>query len=117
MLDRDERGELVRRTAGGLSEPRIVSARDQIGPALLDVLKPVLRSSGADVRTGCRVVSVNPGDGVGVEFVSSDGVRHCVRAKAVVVVQRRNERPPRGSARRAHHQPAERQRRALRSAA
>jgi succinate dehydrogenase/fumarate reductase flavoprotein subunit len=85
VLDRDKRGELVRRTAGGLSEPRIVSARDQIGPALLDVLKPVLASSGADVRPGQRVVAVRPWNGgVELDVASADG-RHCVRAKAVVV--------------------------------
>ena len=85
VLDRDERGELVRRTAGGLSEQRIVSARDQIGPALLDVLKRALASSGADVHPGQRVVSVSSGSGaVELGVVSGDG-RRSVRAKAVVV--------------------------------
>ncbi len=110
VLDRDERGELVRRTAGGLSEQRIVSARDQIGPALLDVLKRVLASSGADIHPGQRVVSVRSGSGgVELDVVSVEG-RRSRPGEGGGGVQRRNQRPVRSAARRTNHQSAERER-------
>jgi succinate dehydrogenase/fumarate reductase flavoprotein subunit len=84
-LDRDDRGELVRRIAGGLSEPRIVSARDQIGPALLDALKPRLAASGAEVRSGQRVLAVSPCDG-GIELVVDlRDERRSIRGRSVVI--------------------------------
>lgn len=38
-FDRDEDGNLVRRLAGGLSRPRIISAKDQIGPRVMTALR------------------------------------------------------------------------------
>lgn len=50
-FDRDDSGALKRRRAGGLSEPRILSAGDRIGPALFRVLKRRFEASGAGLMT------------------------------------------------------------------
>src|SRR5512139_3233366 len=57
-LDRDERGELVRRSAGGLSEPRIVSVRDQIGPAIIKLLRARVQAADLEIRAHTQVVGV-----------------------------------------------------------
>lgn len=58
QLDRDQRGELVRRMAGGLSEPRIVSVRDQIGPALMRVLLHKLEACPVDRLEHAQVLDI-----------------------------------------------------------
>lgn len=62
-LDRDERGELVRRSAGGLSEPRIVSVRDQIGPAIMKLLRARLQHHDLEVRQHTQVLDIAPRPG------------------------------------------------------
>jgi aspartate oxidase len=59
-LDRDAHGDVVRRMAGGLSEPRIVSSRDQIGPAIMKILLQHVRAAGVHVVDHARVVDVQP---------------------------------------------------------
>ncbi len=84
-LDRDERGDIVRRSAGGLSEPRIVSVRDQIGPAIMKVLRKVVESCPVEIREHTTVVDLRPIDG-GIEVVvrERDGNVKTLRARAVV---------------------------------
>lgn len=57
-LDRDENGVLVRRSAGGLSEPRIVSVRDQIGPALIKLLRARVQECDLEIRQHVQVVDI-----------------------------------------------------------
>lgn len=59
-LDRDEHGALVRRSAGGLSEPRIVSVRDQIGPAIIKVLRAQLQRCDVEIMQQTQVMDVRP---------------------------------------------------------
>jgi aspartate oxidase len=64
-LDRDEAGELRRRRAGGLSEPRIVTAGDQIGPAVMKVLRHQVERRGVDLHTQTTVRDIVPcGEGL-----------------------------------------------------
>ncbi len=81
-LDRDANGELVRRSAGGLSEPRIVTADDRIGTAILRVLRRRAGELGIEVRPRCRIVDVEAGPG-GIGLRAEDGARW--RFDAVVV--------------------------------
>ncbi|MET0831245.1 MAG: FAD-binding protein [Acidimicrobiia bacterium] len=84
-LDRDQGGALVRRRAGGLSEPRIVSTGGGLGPQLMAALRRGLEGSGAELRTGARVVGLTPGaEGIAVDFVSGDGAGRVI-GNAVVV--------------------------------
>lgn len=83
-LDRDAGGEVVRRMAGGLSEPRIVSARDQIGPAIMKVLLARVRAGKVHVADHARVADVRPLDR-GFELdVERGGAIETWRARAVV---------------------------------
>jgi len=79
-LDRDDAGALVRRTAGGLSEPRIVTAGDRIGPALMAVLEGRLRAS-VTVAERAGVAAIEPGEPI--VLLREDG--GAVSADAVVV--------------------------------
>ncbi len=84
-LDRDESGALVRRRAGGLSEPRIVSTGGGLGPQLMAALRRGLEESGAELRTGTRVVGIKPGaEGIALDVVSADGAGRVI-GRAVVV--------------------------------
>jgi len=101
-LDRDERGALVRRMAGGLSEPRIVSVRDQIGPALIKVLRARLQQCDVDVMPQTQVVDLRPeGRGLRLTLKTQGGDVTELAARAVVCctggisyceAQRRGER-------------------------
>lgn len=62
-LDRDASGAFVRQLAGGLSEPRIVSVRDQIGPAIVRVLRDRLKQCPIEIRDRTQVVDLHPRDG------------------------------------------------------
>ncbi len=81
-LDRDDAGELVRQTAGGLSEPRIVTAGDRIGTAILRVLRRRVTELGLDVVTKCRIVDIGP-DADAHTLVTDD--HRTIRATAVVL--------------------------------
>ena len=85
-LDRDADGTLIRRMAGGLSEPRIVSARDHIGPAVVKVLRAHLQGCGADIVQHTRVLDVRPDGGSFVLLVEDEHTQaqHEIRAQAVV---------------------------------
>jgi len=84
-LDRDEGGELVRRLAGGLSQPRIVSVRDQIGPAIVKVLRKVVESSDVEVVEHTKVVDLRPvSGGIELDVVSRDEPTKTLRARAVI---------------------------------
>lgn len=80
-LDREPDGSLVRRTAGGLGEPRIVTSGDRIGPALMAVLESRMRASAVEVRERARVAAVEPGEPI--SLLLDDG--GTVSADAVVV--------------------------------
>ena len=85
-VDRDPDGDWVRRLAGGLSEPRIVSASDQIGPAVMAVLKRVVQAHGVEVLAHHRVVDVAPGsEGPMLAVEDRDAQRSEIEAGAVVV--------------------------------
>jgi succinate dehydrogenase/fumarate reductase flavoprotein subunit len=85
-LDRDDTGALVRRTAGGLSEPRIVSAGDAIGPALMRVLLARARSVPLAIEAHARVARIEPtDDGFVLHVRDGDRDARPVRAATVVV--------------------------------
>lgn len=62
VLDRDADGDLVRRRAGGMSQPRVVTAGDRIGAALLKVLRERIAASGVETKLHHRVVDLVPLD-------------------------------------------------------
>lgn len=81
-LDRDDQGVPLRRLAGGLSEPRIVTSGDRIGTAVLKVLRSRLQSLDVKILTGTSVVDVErSGDGL----VLSTDSRAELGARAVVL--------------------------------
>lgn len=85
LLDRDESGEVVRRTAGGLSEPRVVSVRDQIGPAIVKVLRKVVEQSDVEILEHTMVVDLRPRDGgIELDVIDGDGNGRSVCSRAVV---------------------------------
>ena len=86
-LDRDERGQIIRRLAGGLSEPRIVSVRDQIGPAIMKVLLHKVRSCDLELLEHRRVVRLEQvrGGCFRLRLRTPEDVEEEVEAKAVVV--------------------------------
>src|SRR5690606_10184337 len=73
LLDRDERGEFVRRRAGGLSEARIVSVRDQSGPAIVKVLRHHLSETPLAIRHNTVVLDVEPISGGLIVHVERNG--------------------------------------------
>lgn len=75
VLDRDGSGELVRRTAGGLSEPRVVTAGDQIGPAVMRVLRGRIDLAGVTVHTNVTVTGVEQNT-EGLTLTSTTGDHH-----------------------------------------
>lgn len=84
-LDRDDKGEIVRRLAGGLSEPRIASSRDQIGPAIMKLLLGRVRAAPVHVADHARVVDVRPAArGFALDVERAGGAREQWRARAVV---------------------------------
>ena len=84
-LDRDRNGKWERRLAGGLSEPRIVSVRDQIGPALMRALKNGVESAGVDTRSHARVTGIRQErDGVALD-VTIAGEPGEMQGRAVVI--------------------------------
>lgn len=108
-LDRDQAGEPVRHLAGGMSEPRVVSVGDRLGPSLVKVLRARLDALGVEVQSGRRVTGVRPArEGIVLETSGSSGDREG-RAAAVVLAtggiahdeaRRRGERttnPPNGN--------------------
>lgn len=85
-LDRDTDGSWQRRMAGGLSEPRIVSSADQIGPAVMRILRKAVDESPAEVRTNHRVVDLEPRDSfVRVIAENNDGQTVALDGAAVVI--------------------------------
>lgn len=83
-LDREPGGDYARRMAGGLSEPRIVSSRDQIGPAIMKLLLARLRAGRVHVADHARVADVRPLERGFAVDVERDGRRETWRARAVV---------------------------------
>jgi len=58
-FDLEEDGTLVRRHAGGLSSPRIISATDKIGPILINALrKRVISTKNIEVHEKCQVEDI-----------------------------------------------------------
>jgi aspartate oxidase len=84
-LDRDASGAFVRQLAGGLSEPRIVSARDQIGPSIVRVLRDRLKQCRIEIRDRTQVVDLQPHDGAFTLSVTDrGGERASITARTVV---------------------------------
>jgi len=84
-LDRDAQGAVVRRLAGGLSEPRIVSSRDQIGPAIMKVLLGHVRRCPITIIEHTRIVELRPeGAGLVLRCARGAGAVETLRARAVV---------------------------------
>ena len=53
-FDHDEDGVIIRRMAGGLSGPRIISTKDKIGPSVMKALrKRVISTKNIEVRQKC----------------------------------------------------------------
>lgn len=63
VLDRSADGSLVRRRAGGMSQPRVVTSGDRIGAALMKVLRNRIAVSGVETMLHHRVVDLLPVDG------------------------------------------------------
>ncbi len=85
-LDTDESGAVIRRRAGGLSEPRIVSVRDQIGPTIVKILRARLQVSGVEMLPQTRVVAVRPvRDRLVLEIEDESDGHNEIAAPAVVV--------------------------------
>ena len=56
QFDCEKNGTLIRRLAGGLSTPRIVSSKDKIGPAVMNALrKKVISSKNIEILQKCRI--------------------------------------------------------------
>jgi succinate dehydrogenase/fumarate reductase flavoprotein subunit len=60
-LTRGEDGTVVRRIAGGMSEPRVAGAGDDLGRSLVKVLRRTIEESPVEVRTGMGVTGIEPG--------------------------------------------------------
>ncbi len=85
-LDREAGGDFVRRSAGGLSEPRVVSVRDQIGPAIVKVLRKIVEQSSIEILEHTKVVDLRAcAGGLELDVLMRDGDAKQIRAKAVVV--------------------------------
>ena len=72
-FDSEKDGKLIRRHAGGLSTPRIVSSKDKIGPTVINALrKKVMSSKNIEIFQKCRVeeIKVNKKDGRNVFKIS-----------------------------------------------
>lgn len=78
-FDRDVNGQLLRRSAGGLSSPRIATVGDQIGRPLMRLLREQISRS-ADVLTHTRVTAVRA-DGQ-LACVTNDGL---ITSRALIV--------------------------------
>lgn len=74
-LDRTPSGEILRKRAGGLSRPRVVSVGDTIGPALVRVLRQRVLACPIEVRNHTRVVQVEPCAG-GIRVTTEAGASH-----------------------------------------
>ncbi len=81
-LDRDGDGRIIRRLAGGLSEPRIASGGDHIGRDLVRVLGDAIGRSDIEVVPNTHVVGIEPGAGA-ITVSCNDATRFT--ASAVVV--------------------------------
>jgi succinate dehydrogenase / fumarate reductase flavoprotein subunit len=81
-LDRDPQGEPMRHTAGGMSEARVVSVSDRLGPSLVRVLRGRLDALGVEVLTGVAVEGVQPEAG-GIGLLLAGG--SSLAARAVVI--------------------------------
>ena len=115
-LDRDAHGDVVRRLAGGLSEPRIVSARDQIGPAIMKILlqRRAQRRGVARRRPRARRRRAADGRGLRLTVEHAGAIEHW-EARAAVCCTRRHHLPRGAAARAADDQSRQRQPCALRS--
>lgn len=83
-FDRDPSGELVRRTAGGLSEPRVLSAGDTIGPVIVKVLRERVQASRAELCEHTQVVGlVADGGSLRLQLRGRGGERE-LRARMIV---------------------------------
>lgn len=81
-LDKSESGEWSRRTAGGLSEPRVIGTSDRIGPLLIKSLRDALLQAGLEVMEQSKVVDLSFHTGTWRLTTAAGGV---VEARAVVV--------------------------------
>jgi succinate dehydrogenase/fumarate reductase flavoprotein subunit len=81
-LDRRPDGTLVRRRAGGMSQPRVVTSGDRIGAALMKVLRNRLTASGVETMLHHRVVDLVPLE-AGLRLVFDGG--ESLDARAVVL--------------------------------
>lgn len=82
QLDLDVDGHLVRHLAGGLTEPRIVTAGDRIGTAILRVLRSRIEELGVTVQTKTQVVGIRP-DRDSLRLAVEDGSH--IDARSVIV--------------------------------
>ncbi len=81
-LDLDDEGRPIKRLAGGLSEPRVVTAGDRIGSAILKVLRSRAEHLGVSVVTKRQIVDLqHRGDA----FVLRDRDGGDIQARAVIV--------------------------------
>jgi succinate dehydrogenase/fumarate reductase flavoprotein subunit len=86
-FDRTPDGGIRRKLAGGLSEPRIASVKDQIGPALMRVLRERLEASEVQLFEHLRVTEIEPAEGrllLHTEPTRGEGPAKLFSARAVV---------------------------------
>jgi len=75
-LDVDNDGQLVRRMAGAMSEPRIVGTGDRIGPSVIRVLRSRLDRVPVTVMANTGVIDIRPvSGGLEVELAGRAGIK------------------------------------------
>ncbi|MBI4006442.1 MAG: FAD-binding protein [Gammaproteobacteria bacterium] len=84
-LDRDQQGEFIRRMAGGLSEARIVSVKDQIGPAIIKILRDKLQHCDIEIQEHSRVIDLKPdNEFINIRINSTKDDYAEIRSRAVI---------------------------------
>lgn len=82
ILDKNESGEWSRRTAGGLSEPRVIGTSDRIGPVLIKSLRDAILRAGLQIMERSKVTDLSLHAGVWRLTTATASV---VEARAIVV--------------------------------
>jgi len=87
QFDEDKNGNLIRKWAGGLSEPRIISVKDRIGPALIKILRPRIRQRGGlTIREETEIREIERGStGYRLRAVDKNGETRTLHSPCVIV--------------------------------
>jgi succinate dehydrogenase/fumarate reductase flavoprotein subunit len=84
-LDYDDDGNLIRRSAGGLSEDRIVSSQDKIGPSIIRVLLKQLERGDLDILSRTKVTKIEKNnDSISLVLNEKSGNTKTISANTVI---------------------------------